>query len=384
MGLFKKIISAFAGDQEEETGSVEITAEVESSTNLESSAFDDEGETGGFEFDRTTVEYDGGRFNCQYSDSPNCSWRVAYGRDLQSGEHRTFLLQNDEIRFTESMQKVGTLGGKAAVADNGVAAVLDDLDSDELSGKLAVFDSSGNEQLTHVFESNVETCAVTADGQYAAAATLNPDCSTYIFDLAQGEQVLKHKNQEGNMMGLEFRGNGEYGLSLRLYEDTGLENPVYEIDVTGDVVWRSEELERKERIESLIESSDTSDLEEAIQELKEAYELAEDENEEKRVAEKLGDTHWKLAKQIDRGEEDSDECWQHLNQAKTYYMEILPWYDGKQGVAKVSRKQGKYYLDQGDEEAALEMFQSIADLEEEYDVQLLTEADKKRIEKLTN
>jgi len=52
-------------------------------------------------------------------------------------------------------------------------------------------------------------------------------------------------------------------------------------------------------------------------------------------------------------------------------------------VAKVSRKQGKYYLDQGNEEGALEMFQNIADLEEEYDVQLLTDADERKIEDLS-
>lgn len=52
-------------------------------------------------------------------------------------------------------------------------------------------------------------------------------------------------------------------------------------------------------------------------------------------------------------------------------------------MAKVSRKQGKYYLKQDQEEAALEMFQNIADLEEEYDVQLLTDADERKIEELS-
>jgi tetratricopeptide (TPR) repeat protein len=129
-----------------------------------------------------------------------------------------------------------------------------------------------------------------------------------------------------------------------------------------------------------MDSSKTDDLEKALDLLEEAYDLAEEENEKKNVAQKLADTYWNLAKEIDK---DSDEWWQHLNQAKTYYTEILPWYDGKQGVAKVSRKQGKYYLNQEEEEAALEMFQNIADLEEEYDVQLLTDADERKLEELS-
>lgn len=49
----------------------------------------------------------------------------------------------------------------------------------------------------------------------------------------------------------------------------------------------------------------------------------------------------------------------------------------------LSQRGGKYYKRQDKEEAALEMFQNIADLEEDYDVQLQTDADERRIEQLT-
>jgi len=61
----------------------------------------------------------------------------------------------------------------------------------------------------------------------------------------------------------------------------------------------------------------------------------------------------------------------------------VSWYDGRKGVAKVERKQAKYHLKEGDEETALQLLQNIAELEEEYDVQLLTDADKDKIENLS-
>jgi hypothetical protein len=323
------------------------------------------------------VEYQGNSYHSQRSNSPNRRWRAAYGQSFDTEEDRFFLYEEGNLRVTEPLKNAATLDRKADVSNNGIAAVIDNLGQEELFGKLYVFDSSGTQLLGHFFNANVETCAVSKDGGYAAAVTLNPDCSTYIFDLEKGQQILKHENINGNKVEMEFR--EESGPKLYLFDERD-DGPLYAIDLEGDVVWRSEELQRQERLQELMESSQTDDLQEALELLEEAYELADDENEQKNAARKLADTHWSLAKEC---ENDSDEWWSHLNQAKAYYTEILPWYDGKQGVAKVSRKQGKYHLKQGNEETALEIFQSIANLEEEYDVQLLTDADKRRIEELS-
>lgn len=324
------------------------------------------------------LEYGGDRFHCDTTESSNGVWKAVRGRSLDSGEYRVFLYEDDDLRFTKELDSFQSVDPTCAVADTGRVALIDGLDNEELSGKLYVFSPSGEEELTHFFNSNVAACTITSDGSHAAVATLNPDCSTYIFDLDKGEQILKYENQEGNKMGLEFRKeDGETWLYLSSSRDS---DPLYAIDLGGAVVWKSEELQRRERLQELMNSSDTDDLEEALELLEEAYELAEEENERKNVARKLADTHWSLAREL---EYDTDPWWRHLNEAKTYYMEILPWYDGKQGVAKVSRKQGKYHLDQGNEDTALELFQSIADLEEQYDVQLLTDADKRRLEELS-
>lgn len=354
----------------EDTGSGQTQVETRTDDSVD---LDDDS---GFEINK--MEHNGSSYSYQYSDSPNGKWRTAYGRSYDTEQDRFFLFKNGELQATEPIEHAGVLEGKAAVSNNGVAAVIDDLGQEELSGKLYVFDSSGEQLLTHLFNRNLETCAVSPDGGYAAAATLNPDCSTYIFDIENGRQVLKHEHINGNKKNIEFR-REEDDLRLFLFEDRD-DKPLYAIDLEGDVVWKSEELQRQQRLQELMNSSNSDDLEEALDKLEEAYELTEEENEKKNVAEKLADTHWSLAK---NSEYDTDEWWQHLNQAKAYYTEVLPWYDGKQGVAKVSRKQGKYHLKQGNEDTALELFQNIKDLEEEYDVQLLTDADKRRIEELS-
>ncbi|SDX65441.1 hypothetical protein [Halobellus clavatus] len=345
----------------------------------ESSTADSSSQTStssGLRVDLPNVEYQGNRFFSEASESENGEWIVVYGKAMQVENeiHRLFLLREEELQFTKELKRIED----ARISDTGSVLAIDGESREDLSGRLYVFNRSGDQVFSQGFDANVGASALSSDGRYAAVATLNPDCSTYVFDLSESRQVLKHENQEGNKMGLEYKDEeGETRVYLSESPDSG---PLYAIDLGGDVVWRSEELQRKHRLQELMDSSETEDLEEALDLLDEAYELADGENEKKNVAQKLADTHWSLAKS---SENDSDEWWQHLNQAKAYYTEILPWYDGKQGVAKVSRKQGKYYLKQDQEEAALEMFQNIADLEEEYDVQLLTDADERKLEELS-
>lgn len=333
------------------------------------------------EYQFKEVEYEGAEYTCDnIAESDSGEWEAATGRSFTgveqgTGNHRFFLLKEDEIQFTEELEK----GQDTAIADTGTSAVIDALSSEDLSGKLIVFNKSGEQELSHFFNSNVGAVALSNDGEYVVVSTLNPECTTYIFEISGGQVIMEHENIEGNKRGLEFRNEEELHLYL---SDSPGSDPFYAINTVGEVVWKSEEMERQQRLEDLMESSETVDLEEAIELLDEAYELATEKNEKKNVANKLADAHWTLAREIKKEEGDTDPWWSHLNQSKMYYTAVLPWYDGKQGVAKVSRKQGKYHLKQGNEETALELFQSIAELEEEYDVQLLTDADKEKLENL--
>jgi hypothetical protein len=320
----------------------------------------------------TTVEYKGEQLFCETATSPNGRYTVAY-----HDRSPVLLVRDGSVLFEKDIPRPNA----CQVTDDGLVAVVDWIDhSQELAGVLHVFQKDGTQVLRHEFDANLDPVAVTPDGAFVATSTLNPDCSTYIFDTETGELRTKHENIQGNKMGLRFENeDDDWVLYLSETED---DYPLYGIDLDGEVVWKSDELEREERIEQLTDSDDTDDLEQAISELEEAYELSDDENQQKSIANKLADAHWTLARNIKTSDGITDECWKHLNEAYRYYTEVLPWYDGKQGVAKVRRLQGKHHLKEDSEDAALECFEEIERLEEEHDVQLLTDADKRKLDDL--
>ncbi|WP_050032825.1 restriction endonuclease [Halorubrum halophilum] len=332
--------------------------------------------------DRVDIEYDGEQYYAQRTTSPDGEYTAAY-QDGRSGPGqgesrpgRVFLFEGDELCFTTDIDRPNA----CAVANDGTVAVVDWKDwGDTLSGTFHVFNRSGHRFVKHDFDSNIGPVAITPDGAYAATSTLNPDCSTYLFDVDAGERLLRHENQHGNVNHLEFVKRDNTWM-LRLGEPD--DDSAYGIDLGGHVVWKSEGVKRQERLEDLIERSEESDLREAVVLLEEAMGLASEDYEQRNVAQQLAETHWNLAKTVSQEHGPTDEWWDHLDQAAQYYRETLPRYAGKQGLAKVKRKQGKQHLDDGNEAAARECFETIADLEDEYDVQLLTDADERRLGKL--
>lgn len=310
--------------------------------------------------------------------SPNGRWRCLYGRSGTTGVAPIVVVTGGgEVQHAFTV----TRAQDVVVADTGHVAVTDigDPDDQDLGGTFDVVAPDGQPTIEHEFDANIWECAITDDGQYASTATHNPDRSVYIFDIESGELVTKFETPDLNSPAQEFaRVDGE----LVLYLLDGDER-YRGIDLDDNTVWKSQTLKDQDHIRELLDSSDEDDLEEAIESLEEAYELVDDQNRKKSIANELADAHWNLSKEIRKNEGDTDAWWSHLNQAKQYYYEIVSWYDGRKGVAKVERKQAKYHLKEGNEDTALQLLQSISALEEEYDVQLLTDADKDKIERLS-
>ena len=334
------------------------------------------------ETDRIDIEYGGDRYYVQTTTSPNNKYTAAY----QDGQSRTedgdpepgrvFLFEDEDLRFTTEIARPNA----CAVGNNGTVAVVDWYDwGDTLSGTFHVFNESGHRFVKHEFDSNIGPVAITPDGEYAATSTFNPDCSTYVFDVNSGDLLLRHENQHGNVQYLEFF-NRDDSWVLHLGDPDG--DSAYGIDFGGHVTWKSEGVQRQDQLEKLLESSTESSLHEALNLLNEAMELASEDYEERNVAQQLAETHWKLAKKIKRDEGVTDEWWKHLDEAAQYYSETLPRYAGKQGLAKVRRQQGKQYLNDGKQKSARDCFEEIAAIEDEYDVQLLTDADERRLDEL--
>ena len=330
--------------------------------------------------DRMDVTYRGENYTCQTATAPNGAYRIAY-KDGSRGHKeptpgRVFLLDDDgELQFTTEIDRPS----QCAVANDGTSAIVDwTLDwSADGSGVFHVFTVDGHQVLQEAFDANIGPCAITADGTYAAMSTLNPDCSTYLYDTNTGELLIRHENQHGTVQQIRFEDHGGTRM-LCLGERDG--KSAYGIDFAGEVVWKSEQLRDKERLNTLLERSEDVAIEERLSLLDEAKELTTEDWEKRRVANKLAEAHWHLAAEIKSDEGVTEAWWRHMEAACEQYRATLPWYEGKRGVAKTNRAMGTQYLKLDDRKAAKECFEAIEGLEAEYNVQLLTDQDKRQLE----
>ncbi len=331
---------------------------------------------------RTTVAYGGERYDALTVESADSRYTVAYqdGRfsagDGESSPGRVFLFQGDDLEFTTEIARPNA----CAVADNGTVAVVDWNDWGEtLSGTLHVFNSSGHRLVKHTFDANIGPVALTSDGEYVATSTFKPDCSTSLFETTSGKRLFHHENQHGNVQRLEFGERNESQL-LQLGDSDG--DNTYAIDFGGQVVWKCESLRRHDRLDTLLRDSENTDPQESLSLLSEAMDLASESHETRTVAHRMAETHWILAESTGDEDDQTAEQLRHLDRTAEYYRQTLPRYAGKRGLTKVKRQQATLHLANGDETAAHDSLTEIAALEEKYGIQLLTDADERRLNSL--
>lgn len=318
----------------------------------------------------------GHRVAFQQVKSPDGEWTCLVSQ-AGGSEASPIVLLNPQREVQYAFTVTSTRG--VAVANTGHIAVNDGWDYEDERGTFSVLNPDGEPILQHEFDSRPVGCTITEDATYASTTTENPDGKGGIFAIDSGEIVAEFELPEFTTPRHEFGvREGDLVLYLMKHDIQHLA-----IDFDGNIVWKSSVVEEKERFAELIEESEEVPPAEAVELLEEAYELSGGEGETKSTARKLANAYWELAKELKKEQGDTDEWWSSLNKAKEYYTEVLPWYDGKKGLAKVQRKQAKYHLKEGNEEFALELWQNIAGLEKEYDVQLLTDADKEKIEELS-
>lgn len=224
MRFLDELLGRNTADEEQSTGQEEGTATVEIREAPEL------GHCG-------TVEFRGERHSMlDVAFSPNDEY-VALFRH----QSPVFLFHGDELQFAGAVERPNA----AAVVDDGTVAVVEWMSREETNGTLHVFDSEGETVLKEVFDANLEPVAITPDGQYVATATFNPDCSTYIFDTVAGERRTRHENLQGNKLNLVFdQEDGDWVLYL---SDSRDGDPLYGIDLDGEVIWRSPAFEQAQR-----------------------------------------------------------------------------------------------------------------------------------------
>lgn len=320
--------------------------------------------------------YHGERVTFDRVPSPSGEWQCLYARTRPTGESPVVLVDS---KYDPRWARPVTRAQSVAVADDGSVAVTDigEPDDTELGGTLHCVNGEGNVTVSREFDANIWNCEITQDGSLAATATLSPDDSVYLFDVDGGEQLARYESPIHDP-GLDF---GDYeGRTVLYILDAGSRE--VGIDAAGDEVWLSEYQEREHRIEGLMEVGGRQELEEATELLEQQLEAVDDENKHNQLALMLGDTNWRLAKVINKEDGDTDEWWGRLSKAKAHYMSILSWSQGRDGFAKTQRRQAKYHLREGDDSAALELFENMADMEDELDADLLTDPNRETMEEL--
>ncbi len=320
------------------------------------------------------IGYEDERYTCRVERSPNGEWLVAYGRGSDPDDARVFVYDETGLQCTEPLAEPAA----ASVANSGRTVVIDALDPDEHSAKLEAFEPTGTDRFTHYFNASVADSEITADGTHAVVTTYPPDDTAYIFSLASGDRRATHdlRHEKARQLTIDSEQEPpEIEFSTEPEAD-----PVYALTLDGDVVWEATDYPGDSTAGDTDVDDDPERLRERIDSLRRAYDAADTEPERNDVAQSLAEAHWSLANVLE--DEDAEAMVAHLEDAKQRYLELLPWYVGKSGAAKVLRKQGAYHLDSGNEDEAADCFTQIKRLEDEYDVQLLTEEDEKRIAEL--
>lgn len=132
---------------------------------------------------------------------------------------------------------------------------------------------------------------------------------------------------------------------------------------------------------SLAYLKDKSMLNTVIDTVSSAHGVFSDEHQ-KLSAKILSDAHYRLGK-VRASEGYSSDAHEQWRVAQDYANTVLPWYDGKKMLSKIHRKRARNHKKQNRYTKAASHVERIFELENEYDVQLTKDADKRLYEQVS-
>lgn len=149
-------------------------------------------------------------FYGRYYESPNASFLLAYQdghATLVSCNERwidgiILLIKGNQLLWSRKMERPND----GQVANNGVVIVNDWLRiKGALGGKSYVLNQNGEILFEKVFDSNLASCAISSEGDYAAVSTAFPDNCIYLVDIKNGSLRWHVKNKASKVaIGLAF------------------------------------------------------------------------------------------------------------------------------------------------------------------------------------
>lgn len=358
-----------------------------------------------------TISYSEGSIDCMLRPEEG-QYQIGnrYGKD---SDGYVFLLTDrkvtHELRIKNPRSTDRSPYGRAVIADWREFGV-------STGSEVLVLESDGSTIFSEEFDGSSPFVAISDDGQYIAVCPF--DGKTRIIEVDTGRLVTLHENVLDERQKPRFVGDEP---ELYLGQNAS-ETAAYSISLSGEIRWQSDgfskdhfieaieltadsdwpdvidefitlykegDNSRRRRInDTLVEGSlatitNVNRLEKIIDALEEYYAITEGDDDRRAVSIRLADAYYRVAKQLKR-EGGNSEFYENLQIAIDYAQEGLPWYGAKKHLAKAYRLKSRVHKQRNEYEAAYEAIEGIFELEEEYGVQLSTEADEKLREQLSN
>lgn len=338
---------------------------------------------------------------------------LRWGKKSEEGD--VVLLQDEDVKIHRQVSEPRSIG----VSETGRLVYADWIKYGESTGaEVVVFDSNGTTLYDQSISGSAPLVDISQDGDYIVVCPYGGTAT--IESVETGETIAIHDYDIADRLVPQFTSNcGEPVVEFSFQSDT---DPLYQIDISGDIYWKSDGFEEQQYYEvvSLDESVDwrpmiekcASDYQEGKEELKNrianrigearlvdasASQLEEivavledyqnvftvESAHSKLISQTLGDANYRLAKEEAKTGRNT-EFWDRIEAAGEEYQNVLPWYEGKKGLTKILRYQGKQYRKLQRPREAYDCYKQIKSLEQQFEVNLLSDADERYLEEYSS
>ena len=347
-----------------------------------------------------------------FHSSSSGEFEVGSRYGSKDGDGYLTLVREDDVCWYQRPSDPRSVG----VSDAGDVVVADWIKYGESTGAtISVIDRDQS----HIFEEHMDVSSPTVDispnGDLVVLCPYGE--SARILDIRSGTEVVRHEYDIADrLIPGWITVDGDLRVEFRQKTD---EDPLYRIDLAGNVTWSSDSFESQQYYEvvTLDESiswtdvitdfaSDYADSDDAnlkntiantigdarlvdanrstLLEVISALTgvrstFTDNEAHEKLISQVLGEAYYRLANDLRSGVSVDDEFWQLLEQSAAEYRTTLPWYEGKHGLSKALRLQANQYAKQNRSGEARSCYEQIESLESRFNVNLLSTGDKNRL-----
>jgi hypothetical protein len=361
-----------------------------------------------------TVEIGGESLGMNVEVSPCGNHKVGHRHSREGAEGIVVLLDGESPVWHHRLSEPRSAG----VSRNGRVVAADWIKYGESTGaRITVFDQDGQKLYDEQRDISSPLVDISADGSKIAVCPYNEMCR--VFDLDRRETVMLHEYKLEDRLVPSWQAvEGHPRIGFRQNSNS---EKLYEIDLQENIVWEGESFQDRlyyytlslddstpwsEIVVKITEDYSQSNndglkntmaesvgetrlvdanervLREVISGLSECKTaFSEDDAHVKLAATKLGEACYRLAKKIQSGQRASSDYWKLLDKAAAEYKHVLPWYDGKAGLAKTLRQQANQLASEDRRAEAYDAAEQIEMLHSYFDVQLLSTGDENRLER---